>query len=460
MNTLIDDFSNRAKRYLEKIDNRNVFPTHQALENLRSFDKPLQPEPVDPAQVLKELDETGSSGTVASTAGRYFGFVIGGSVPAAMAANLMATIWDQNAGGVTTSPVSAEMEEVSRKWLADILKLPHDTGAGFVTGATMANFTSLAAARHATFKKLGWNVEDDGLFGAPPVNVIVGEEVHVSLLKSLSMLGLGRNRVIRVPADNQGRIKPSLIPRHLKPAIICIQAGNVNTGAFDPADQICDIAGEMDAWVHVDGAFGLWALADPDKDELTKGINRADSWATDAHKWLNVPYDSGISFVRNAGHLEAAMSVSAAYLVTVEEREPFHYVPEMSRRARGVEIWAALRSLGRNGIKDLVRRNCAYARSFAGKLQKAGFNILNDVVLNQVLVSFGDPERTNEVIRQVQEDGTCWCGGTIWQDQTAMRISVSSWKTTEDDIIRSAEAIIRIASGVKLKGNLQTTSAG
>lgn len=449
MNALIDDFSARAKKYLESIGDRNVFPSHEALENLKSFDKPLQAEPVDPVRVLKELDETGSAATVANTGGRYFGFVIGGSVPASMAANLMAVIWDQNAGGVTTSPVSAELEEVSRKWLINLLKLPQDTGAGFVTGATMANFASLAAARHAIYNKIGWNVEDDGLIGAPPVNVIVGEEVHVSLLKSLSMLGLGRNRVTRVPVDNQGRMKPSLIPRHPGPTIICMQAGNVNTGAFDPADQICDIAGEMDAWVHVDAAFGLWALADPDKENLTRGITRADSWATDAHKWLNVPYDSGISFVRDARNLEAAMSVNAAYLVTVEEREPFHYVPEMSRRARGAEVWAALRSLGRNGIRDLVKRNCDHAVSFALRLQKAGFDILNDVVLNQVLVSFGDAERTNEIIRQVQDDGTCWCGGTVWQGRTAMRISVSSWKTTEDDIRRSADAIIRIASGVK-----------
>lgn len=448
MNTLIDDFIGRAKKYLEEINTRNVFPTHEALENLNSFDKPLQSDPVDPLQVMHELDKTGSPATVASTGGRYFGFVIGGSLPAAMAANLMAGVWDQNAGGQTTSPVSAGLEEVTRKWLVDIFKLPPDTGAGFVTGATMANFTSLAAARHAVLEKLGWNVEDDGLFGAPPVNVIVGDEVHVSLLKSLSMLGLGRNRVTRVPVDNQGRMKPSLIPRHLKHSIICIQAGNVNTGAFDPADHICDIAAEMDAWVHIDAAFGLWAVTDPSKDHLTKGITRADSWATDAHKWLNVPYDSGVSFVRNDDYLRSAMSVSAAYLVESDKREPFHHVPEMSRRARGVELWAALRSLGKDGIRDLVKRNCDYARLFAERLQRAGFTILNDVVLNQVLVSFGDPEYTNEVIRQVQEDGTCWCGGTIWQNQTAMRLSVSSWKTTEEDIIVSSDAITRIAKRI------------
>lgn len=445
MNELIDDFSARAKKYLSGLDRRNVFPSPSSLDNLKKFDFPLQNGPVDPAQVLRELDETGSPATVASTGGRYFGFVIGGSLPAALAANLISGVWDQNAGGVTTSPVSAYLEEVSRKWLTDIFSLPADTGIGFVTGATMANFTSLAAARHATLGKMGWNVEDDGLFGAPAINVVVGEEVHVSVLKALSMLGLGRSRIIRVPVDSQGRMKASLIPKNLKPAIICLQAGNVNTGAFDPADQICDIAAGMDAWVHVDGAFGLWAIADPEKEHLTRGINRADSWATDAHKWLNVPYDSGLAFVRDASHLLASMSVSAAYLVEGDEREPFKNVPEMSRRARGVEIWAALRSIGKDGVKDLVKRNCEYARLFAERLQKAGFRILNDVVLNQVLVSFGEPESTNTIIKKIQDDGTCWCGGTIWQGQTAMRISISSWKTTRDDIIKSADAITRIA---------------
>jgi glutamate/tyrosine decarboxylase-like PLP-dependent enzyme len=269
----------------------------------------------------------------------------------------------------------------------------------------------------------------------------------VSVLKALSLLGLGRERVIRVAVDGQGRMRPEKIPALTEPAIICIQSGNVNTGAFDPAEEICGIAKASDSWVHVDGAFGLWAAACPDRAHLATGISAADSWATDAHKWLNVSYDSGIVFVAEPQHLKASMSASAAYLIAGDTREPSHYTPELSRRARGVEIWAALRSLGRNGLADLVERNCRYARRFAEGLKDAGYEVLNEVVLNQVLVSFGSSERTREVVRRVQEDGTCWCGGTDWQGHAAMRISVSSWATTEEDVERSLAAIIRLASG-------------
>jgi glutamate/tyrosine decarboxylase-like PLP-dependent enzyme len=270
--------------------------------------------------------------------------------------------------------------------------------------------------------------------------------VHVSVLKALSLLGLGRERVIRVPVDGQGRMRPEAIPSLTEPAIVCIQAGNVNTGAFDPAEDICEVAKASDSWVHVDGAFGLWATACPDRNFLAAGIPKAHSWATDAHKWLNVPYDSGIVFVRDPQHLKASMSTSAAYLIESDSREPSHYTPELSRRARGVEIWAALRSLGRAGLADLIERNCRYARRFAEGLKKAGYKVLNDVVLNQVLVSFGSAERTRDVVRRVQEDGTCWCGGSEWQGHAAMRISVSSWATTEVDVERSLKAILRVAS--------------
>ncbi len=275
--------------------------------------------------------------------------------------------------------------------------------------------------------------------------MIIGDEAHVSLLKALSLLGLGMKRVIRVPCDNQGRMRADLIPHIQGPTIICIQAGNVNTGAFDPADKICEIAHEKNAWVHVDGAFGLWANVTNERRHLTRGVENADSWATDAHKWLNTPYDSGIAFVKDARALTAAMSQNASYLVQTGSRIPFVYVPELSRRARGVEVWAALRMLGKKGLADLINRNCDLAAVFAEKLRSAGFKILNDVVLNQVLVSFGDADTTNRVIKRIQEDGTCWCGGTIWQNQTAMRISVSSWKTTLEDIDKSAAAIIKIA---------------
>jgi glutamate/tyrosine decarboxylase-like PLP-dependent enzyme len=309
----------------------------------------------------------------------------------------------------------------------------------------MANFTGLAAARHALLEARGWDVEGQGLFGAPPITVVVGQEVHVSLLKALSLLGLGRERVLRVPVDGQGRIVPREMPAIHGPTIVCLQAGNVNTGAFDPADEVCDRIQGSAAWVHVDGAFGLWAAASPATRDLVRGVERADSWATDAHKWLNVPYDSGLVFVRQRRHLNAAMAASAAYLVEGETRDPHLFVPEMSRRARAVEIWAALRSLGRTGLADLIDRSCRHARRMADALRRAGYQVLNDVVLNQVLVSFGAPEETRRVIAGIQDDGTCWCGGTVWQGKTAMRISVSSWATTDQDVEKSLAAILRIA---------------
>jgi glutamate/tyrosine decarboxylase-like PLP-dependent enzyme len=417
------------------------------VERLKLLDTPLQDEPVEPLEVLRQLDEIASPATVASAGGRYFGFVIGGSLPAALAANLLAGAWDQNAGLQVASPATSALEEICRKWLLSLLGLPAGSGVGFVTGATMANFAGLAAARHALLERQGWDVEARGLFGAPPITVVVGDEVHVSLLKALSLLGLGRERVVRVPVDGQGRMRPDALPSLSAPTILCLQAGNVNTGAFDPAAEIIPVARKANAWVHVDGAFGLWATACPSRSMLAEGIEQADSLATDAHKWLNVPYDSGLTFVREPLHLRAAMSASAAYLIEAGQREPYHYVPEMSRRARGVEIWAALRSLGRSGLAALVERNCSYAARFAEGLHRAGYEVLNQVVLNQVLVSFGDAKRTREVIRRVQEDGTCWCGGTEWQGRTAMRISVSSWATSDVDVERCLEAILRLAKG-------------
>jgi glutamate/tyrosine decarboxylase-like PLP-dependent enzyme len=412
---------------------------------LRLLDVSLQEESIEPLEVLSELDEVASPATVASAGRRYFGFVIGGSLPAALAANLLAAAWDQNAVLYAASPAATAIEEVCRKWLLSVLGLPAGAGVGFVSGATMANFAGLAAARHALLERQGWNVEADGLFGAPPLSVVVGDEVHASLLKALSLVGLGRERVLRVPVDGQGRMRPDALPPLSESTILCLQAGNVNSGAFDPAAEIIPVAKQAGAWVHVDGAFGLWAAACPSRAHLAQGLSEADSLATDAHKWLNVPYDSGLVFARDPLALRAAMSTSAAYLIEGDQREPSHYVPELSRRARGVEIWAALRSLGRSGLAGLVERACQFAARFAAGLHRAGHQVLNEVVLNQVLVSFGDAERTRQVIRRVQEDGTCWCGGTVWQGHTAMRISVSSWATTEADVDRSLEAILRCA---------------
>lgn len=445
MEKLFPEVVKRANRYLNELETRKVNPTADAIENLKRLDVPLQDPPLDPLKVLSELDDLGSAATVATTGGRYFGFVIGGALPASLATNLLSGVWDQNAGLEAASPIGSFIEEICRKWLVSILGLPAQAEIGFVTGATMANFTGLAAARHALLRRIGWDVESQGLFGAPPITVLVGAEVHVSVLKALSMLGLGRDRVVKVPVDGQGRMRADSMPSISGPTIICIQAGNVNTGAFDPAQEICSLAKESGAWVHVDGAFGIWAAASPRYAHLSRAFEKADSWATDAHKWLNVPYDSGLVFVRDPAHLHGAMSTSAAYLIKGEKREPFHYVPEMSRRARGIEVWAALRSLGRHGLADLVERCCMHAGRFAEGMRRAGYQVLNEVVLNQVLVTFGSAQRTQRVIRRVQADGTCWCGGTEWQGHVAMRISVSSWATTADDVERSLDAILRSA---------------
>lgn len=447
MHDVLHDAAERATRYLAGLDERRVAPSPEAVAHLATLMGPFPAHPSDPGAVLALLDEVGSPATVASAGGRYFGFVTGGSLPAALAANWLAGAWDQDCGLVVMSPATAALEEVALDWLRDALHLPEGCGCGFVTGATMANFTALAAARHTLLAHAAWDAEADGLFGAPPITVVVSEEVHVSLLKALAMLGLGRNRVVKVPVDGQGRMRVDALPPLSGPTIVCIQAGNVNTGAFDPAADICAVAHAAGAWVHVDGAFGLWAAAAPERAHLVAGFADADSWATDAHKWLNVPYDSGLAFVRDAEALRTAMGVSgAAYLPQGALREPDQHTPEMSRRARGVDVWAALRSLGRSGLADLIERNCRQATRFADGLRAAGYDVLNDVHLNQALVSFGDAQTTQRVVAAVQAEGTCWCGSTVWQGQTAMRISVSSWATTDEDVERSLAAIIRVAT--------------
>jgi glutamate/tyrosine decarboxylase-like PLP-dependent enzyme len=395
------------------------------------------------------LDDVGSPATVINTGGRYFGFVNGGALPAALAADWLTTAWDQNAGPGPCSPVAGVLEEIAIRWVCEALGLPTGTGGSFVTGASMANFCGLAAARHTLLERQGWNVERDGLFDAPPITLVVGEEVHVTVLKALSLLGLGRDRVIRVPTDHQGRMIAEKLPPLTASTLVCIQAGNVNTGASDPARAICNAAHDANAWVHVDGAFGLWAAAAPERAHLVDGIELADSWATDGHKWLNVPYDCGITLVRDPRLLEIAMSTTASYLAQDADRHPFRFTPEMSRRARSFGVWAALRCLGRTGLAEMIERCCRHAARFADGLRRAGYAVLNEIELNQVLVSFGNPDTTNMVIAGIQEEGTCWCGGTVWKGQTAMRISVCSWATTEEDVDMSLAAILRVASSVR-----------
>jgi glutamate/tyrosine decarboxylase-like PLP-dependent enzyme len=446
MRKLLETAAQRAIDYLEGLDARGVAPGAEAVAGVERFREPLPDGPADAQEVLRLLDEVGSPATIATAGRRFFGFVIGGSLPVTLAANWLAGAWDQNSALYHVTPATALLEEVALGWLVDVFGLPAGTGGAFVTGATVANFSALAAARHGVLERAGWDVEADGLFGAPPISVVVGEEAHPTLFKSLGMLGLGRNRVIKVPVDGQGRIRPEALPRPSGPTIVCVQAGNVNTGAFDPIREVCGIAHAAGAWVHVDGAFGLWAAVAPSRAHLVAGMEEADSWATDAHKWLNVPYDSGLAFVRDPEALRAAMAITAEYLPTLSEhRNPSDYTPELSRRARGVEVWAALRALGRSGLADMIERACRHARRFAEGLEAGGYRVLNEVVLNQVLVSFGDAETTERVIAALQAEGTCWCGGTVWQGRTAMRISVSSWATTEEDVERCLETMLRIA---------------
>jgi glutamate/tyrosine decarboxylase-like PLP-dependent enzyme len=446
INDLLNLAAGRAREYVRNVAERRVGPSEAAVTALAAFQESFPQSPSDPSDVIARLDQIGSAATVATTGGRYFGFVNGGMVPAALAANWLAAAWNQNAALRVMSPIAAELEEVVLRWVCEALELPPECAGGLVTCATMANFAALVTARHALLARAGWDVTADGMFGAPPIQVVVGAEVHASILKALSLAGFGRKRVTIVEADGQGRMRVDRLPRLSERTIVCIQAGNVNTGAFDPAEEICQAATKQRAWVHVDGAFGLWARMSRKYEHLTRGFEKADSWATDAHKWPNVGYDSGLAIVRDGTALRASMGITAAYLEPGLRREPMHHTPEASRRARGVELWAALKSLGRSGLCALIERTCAHAQSIAHGLRQAGFEVLNEVVINQVLVSFGSPEVTQEVIRRVQEDGTCWCGGTVWQGKTAMRISVSSWATTETDVEQSLRAIIRLAN--------------
>jgi glutamate/tyrosine decarboxylase-like PLP-dependent enzyme len=445
---LLRDAAERAARYLDGLETRAVGPAPDAVAALSRFREPLPQRPTDPAEVLTRLDEIGSPATMAMAGPRFFGFVIGGALPVTLAANVLASAWDQNTGLWNVTPATATLEEVALGWMIELFGLPQEAGGAFVTGASVANFTALAAARHDVLARVGWNVEADGLFGAPPITVVVSAEAHPTLIKALGLLGLGRTRVLTVPTDASGRQRADALPKIKGPAIVCLQAGNVNTGAVDPLGPIISYARESDAWVHVDSAFGLWAAASPARADLVRGIGGADSWATDAHKWLNVPYDCGLAFVRDPHTLRAAMAITAEYLPTAtEHRNPADHTPELSRRARGVEVWAALRALGREGVAEMIDRTCRHARRFAEGLEKAGYRVLHEVVLNQVLVSFGDAAKTERVIAALQLDGTCWCGGTVWQGQTAMRISVSSWATTEEDVEKSLAAMIRAAKG-------------
>jgi glutamate/tyrosine decarboxylase-like PLP-dependent enzyme len=448
--------------YLDTLPERPVMVDHDVATLRRALVVELPERGEDPRQVIEELADIGGRVAVAMAGPRYFGFVIGGSLPAAVAADWLTSAWDQNAGLYVAGPAASVVEEAVGAWLLDLFGLPTTSSFGLVTGCQMAHFTCLAAARQAVLERVGWDVTARGLYGAPEIEVVMSAEAHSTVHTALQYLGLGRDRVRVVDADDQGRLRDDRLSEVLEqiptdtPLILCLQAGNVNTGSFDPLRQAIGLARAREgSWVHVDGAFGLWAAASPELAHLVDGIGLADSWATDAHKWLNVPYDSGLAFVADAGaHQRAMAPPHAAYLVygPQQERDQMAWVPEFSRRARGFTVYAALRTLGRNGVRDLVGRCCAIARRMAERLEAAaGVEILNDVVLNQVLVRFtpadgGDPDAfTREVIRRVQEDGTLWLSGTTWHGVAAMRISVSNWSTSEADADRSVAAILRCA---------------
>jgi len=453
----LDRALTHTRTWLESLGRRPVRPT-ASLETLQSaFGGALPEEGADPRAVLDLLARAGEPGLMATAGPRFFGFVIGGSQPVALAADWLTSAWDQNVGLYVASPTVAVLEETAGRWLNGLFGLPSTAAVGFVTGGQMANFTGLCAARHALLARAGWDVAEQGLFGAPEIHVVVGEEVHVTILRALRFLGLGQARVKKVPADGQGRMDPAGLSAVLAgckgPTLVCVQAGNVNTGATDPMEPLIAASHSHGAWVHVDGAFGLWGTASVRTRAQLRGVDGADSWAVDAHKWLNVPYDSGVAIVRDPEILQRAVGTSASYLVRSSGlRDGVDFVPEFSRRGRGTPVYATLRALGRRGVEDLVDRCCARARRFAEQLERApGVHVLNEVALNQVLVRFDSPGGgdadafTREVISRVQADGTCWLGGSKWKGKDVMRISVSGWNTTEEDVDRSVSAILRCA---------------
>jgi glutamate/tyrosine decarboxylase-like PLP-dependent enzyme len=453
---LLNRTRDHAVEFLRAMPERHVGARATREELLTALRVPLTADGEPAETVIDAIAGQADRGAVACPGPRYFGFVIGGSLPVALSADWLVSTFDQNPGIYATSPLTSVIEEIAREYVLELFDLPRQSGVGFVTGCQMAHFTCLAAARHGVLRRVGWNVEEEGLHGAPRINLVTGSEAHVTVDVAMRYLGFGTRNLLRVESDGQGRMRPDRLRRLLDnlsgPTIVCAQIGNVNTGAFDPVGEIVEIAHEHNAWVHVDGAFGLWARTSPELVHLAAGVELADSWATDAHKWLNVPQDSGVAIVRHAEDHRASMTVQAAYLVQTAgvERDAVDWVPEFSRRGRGLPVYAAVRHLGTNGVARLVEGCCERARQMADLLRVApGVEILNDVVLNQVLVRFGDDdELTRAVVAGVQKDGTCWLGGTTWQGKAAMRVSVSNWSTTAADIEKSAAAIVRVWESV------------
>jgi glutamate/tyrosine decarboxylase-like PLP-dependent enzyme len=440
---LFEQAKSYAYDYMDTVLDRNVFPSDTALEGLRFFDEALPDEPGDAAEMLRMLHEYGSPATVAHTGGRYFGLVVGSVFPPVVAAKWLADVWDQLSTLYVTSPVLSKLEAICEKWLVEILGLPEECAAGFVSGTSTAILCGLAAGRYEILKRSGWDVNSQGLFGAPPFRVVVGAEAHGTVFKALSLLGLGKDRIEMVPVDDQGRMDAAQLPELDANTLVILQAGNVNSGSFDPLDEICGRARAAGSWVHIDGAFGLWAAASGSKSYLTKGVEKADSWSVDGHKTLNTPYDSGIVLCRQREALVSALQASGSYILYSEQRDGMLYTPEMSRRGRAVELWATLKILGKSGVEELVNGLCARAQQFADRMRGQGFQVLNDVVFNQVLVACDTPGQTAAVLKNLQQSGECWCGGARWHDTPVIRVSVCSWATTAVDIERTVAAFIR-----------------
>ncbi len=440
---MLEKVLRQACSYIKGLNERAVFPADDAVEALAVFDEPMPEDPADATAVLDLLHEKGAPATVAQTGGRYFGFVTGGALPVAVAARWLSDVWDQNGALYVMSPVISALESVCEKWLVDLLRLPDGTAAGFVSGTSVANLCGLAAARDALLARMDWDVKKQGLFGAPAVKIVLGEQAHASVFKALSILGFGKDGIETVPVDGQGRMAVEKLPGLDRHTIVVAQAGNVNSGAFDPLDAICDRARAAGAWVHVDGAFGLWAAASGRTRPLVQGVQAADSWAADAHKTLNAPYDCGIVFCRSRDALARAMQAGGVYLPTGEKRDGMMYAPEMSRSARVVPLWALLKFLGRSGVARLVEDLCDRAVYFAAQLRRQGFSILNDVFFNQVLVACDAPALTVATLENIQRSGECWCGGTTWHGEPAIRVSVCCRETTEPDIDRSVKAFVQ-----------------
>ncbi len=446
---LFEQAKDFAYDYIDNLHEMAVSPSASAISDLKVFDEPMPESPSAPGDVLSMLNTYGSKNTVALTGGKYFGFVCGGSLPVSQATKWLSDVWDQNSALYVMSPIAAKTEEVCEKWLTELLGLPQGTAAGFVSGSSTATICALAAARNELLHRRGWNVSEKGLFGAPPIRVVLSEQAHSSVFKALALLGLGKERVELVPADEQGRFSVEKLPAIDSNTLLIVQAGNVNSGAFDELDALCDIANKADAWVHIDGAFGLWAAASENHRNLTKGIEKADSWSVDAHKTLNAPFDCGIVLCKDRSSLVRAMQATGSYIQYSENRDGMLYTPEMSRRARSVELWATLKYLGKSGIQEIVDRLCDHAKYFAQKLSENGFTVLNEVVFNQILIKCETSDMTKATLNNIQASGACWCGGAVWHNEPVIRISVCSWQTTKEDIDDCVDTFINCRKAEK-----------